>query len=219
MDGSYDSLRFLSGGVSGTERVRMRSDGNVVHLVSCISSGSGSDINSFYNNKEGCGMFTQGAYSSCGAHIEVGADATDGWANVYLNRYWTSGEDERMIDFRISNTTVGTITSNTSGTTYNTTSDIRLKTDINPILDATDKLMNMNPVTHKWKEDPDGDTVHGFIAQEMQKISPESVYGEPDGEMMMSMDYGRITPIIVAALQNAIEEINTLKKRITELEN
>ena len=63
MDGSDDSLRFLSGGVSGTERVRMRSDGNVVHLVSCISSGSGSDINSFYNNKEGCGMFTQGAYS------------------------------------------------------------------------------------------------------------------------------------------------------------
>ena len=201
------------------ERLRIRSDGHVASGGSLVASSNYGDVTQFYNTKEGCGMYRSNAYSSCGAHIEVGADATDGWANLYLNRFWSSGEDERMIDFRISNTVVGNITANTSGTTYNTTSDIRLKTDINPISDATDKLMNMNPVTHKWKEDPDGDTVHGFIAQEMQNIAPEAVHGEPDGEMMMGMDYGRITPIIVAALQDAIEEINTLKQRISELEN
>ena len=52
-----------------------------------------------------------------------------------------------------------------------------------------------------------------------ENIAPEAVHGEPDGEMMMGMDYGRITPIIVAALQDAIEEINTLKQRISGVEN
>jgi hypothetical protein len=36
---------------------------------------------------------------------------------------------------------------------------------------------------------------------------------------MMSMDYGRITPVIVAALQDALKEIKELKTRIDELEN
>ena len=213
------SFHTNSTGDGSNERLRVRTDGHVASGGSLVASANYGDVTNFHNNKEGCGMYRNNAYSSCGAHIAVGADATDGWSNMYLNRFWSSGEDERMVDFRLSNTTKGTITANSSGVTYNTTSDIRLKTDINPISDATDKLMNMNPVTHKWKEDPDGDTVHGFIAQEMQNIAPEAVHGEPDGEMMMGMDYGRITPIIVAALQDAIEEINTLKQKISELEN
>jgi hypothetical protein len=79
--------------------------------------------------------------------------------------------------------------------------------------------MAMNPVTHGWKADPEADTVHGFIAQEMMNIVPEAVSGDPEGEEMMSMDYGRITPVIVAALQDALKEIKELKTRINELEN
>ena len=78
--------------------------------------------------------------------------------------------------------------------------------------------MAMNPVTHKWIADPDADAVHGFIAQEMQEIVPEAVSGDPDGEEMMSMDYGRITPVLVAALQEATNEIKALKQRVSELE-
>jgi len=78
--------------------------------------------------------------------------------------------------------------------------------------------MAMNPVTHGWKADPEADTVHGFIAQEMMNIVPEAVSGDPEGEEMMAMDYGRITPVIVAALQDAIKEIQELKTRINELE-
>jgi len=115
-------------------------------------------------------------------------------------------------------TLVGSIYVTGSGTTYNTTSDIRLKTDIAPIADATDKLMAMNAVSHKWKADPDADAVVGFIAQEMAEIVPEAVSGDPDGEEMMSMDYGRITPVIVAALQEANKKIAELETRIKELE-
>ena len=76
----------------------------------------------------------------------------------------------------------------------------------------------MKPVTHTWKAEPEADAVHGFIAQEMQEVVPEAVSGDPDGEEMMSMDYGRITPVLVAALQDAHNKIAALEERLTELE-
>ena len=114
--------------------------------------------------------------------------------------------------------TVGNVSVNTTGTTYSTTSDRRLKKDIETITDGTDKLMAMNPVTHGWKADPEADPVHGFIAQEMMDIVPEAVIGDPEGEEMMSMDYGRITPVLVAALQDAHKKIAELETRLNELE-
>jgi hypothetical protein len=122
------------------------------------------------------------------------------------------------ITFMCNTVTVGSVSVTTSGTTYNTTSDRRLKDNIEPIADGTEKLMAMNPVTHKWKADPEADAVHGFIAQEMQEIVPEAVSGDPDGEEMMSMDYGRITPVLVAALQDAHNKIEALEERLAELE-
>jgi len=114
---------------------------------------------------------------------------------------------------------VGSIDTSTTGTTYNTTSDLRLKENIVTITDGKEKLLAMNPVTHTWKTDPNAASVHGFIAQEMQNIIPEAVHGSSDSDDMMSMDYGRITPVIVAALQDALKEIEELKTRINELEN
>jgi hypothetical protein len=141
---------------------------------------------------------------------------TDGTGYLFgMNR---QGSDGDIIEFRRANSKVGSISVTTSGTTYNTTSDRRLKTDIQPIAGATDKLMAMNPVSHKWIADPEADAVVGFIAQEMQEIVPEAVSGTPDGEEMMSMDYGRITPVLVAALQDAVKEITALKERVAELE-
>ena len=115
-------------------------------------------------------------------------------------------------------TTRGSIVGTSSGVTYNTTSDRRLKDNIVTITDGKEKLLAMNPVTHTWIADPDAPAVHGFIAQEMQEVVPEAVTGEADGEDMMSMDYGRITPVIVAALQDALKEIEELKTRISQLE-
>jgi len=138
-----------------------------------------------------------------------------GDAIMYLNR---QSSDGKAIYFRRANSNVGNISLTSSGTTYNTTSDRRLKDNIEPIADATDKLMSMKPVTHTWIANPEAPSVHGFIAQEMQEIVPEAVSGEDGGEEMMSMDYGRITPVLVAALQEATNEINALKQRVSELE-
>ena len=113
---------------------------------------------------------------------------------------------------------VGTINTSGSGTTYNTTSDIRLKQDIEP-LEATDKLMQMNPVSYAWKANPDGPRSMGFIAQEMQELMPDAVSTGDNDEAMMSMDYGRITPILVSALQDAHRKIEQLEQRIADMEN
>ena len=127
--------------------------------------------------------------------------------------------DGYAILFMQAGATKGSAFVNSTGTTYNTTSDRRLKDNIKPISDATDKLMDMKPVTHTWIDNPDEPQVHGFIAQEMQEVIPEAVSGDAESDEMMSMDYGRITPVIVAALQDALNEIKELKTRIDELEN
>ena len=133
-----------------------------------------------------------------------------------FNRNGTSGSN---INMSHDGAGVGSIDTSTTGTTYNTTSDRRLKDNITTITDGKYKLLAMNPITHTWKADPNtGETVHGFIAQEMQHIVPEAVSGDPDSDEMMSMDYGRITPVIVAALKDALNEIEELKTRIKTLE-
>ena len=143
----------------------------------------------------------------------TGDGSTD---TLRINRKNSAGT---VVNFWLDTLSKGSITIQSNGVTYLTTSDRRLKKDIETITDGTDKLMAMNPVTHGWKADPEADTVHGFIAQEMMNIVPEAVSGDPEGDEMMSMDYGRITPVIVAALQDALKEIKELKTRINKLEN
>ena len=118
--------------------------------------------------------------------------------------------------FNSSGNTKGSVTIASGGVTYATTSDIRLKQDIEP-LDATDKLMAMNPVSYNWKADPDGPRSMGFIAQEMEEIMPEAV--NTGNDKMMQMDYGRITPILVSALQDAHKKIEELESRIAMMES
>ena len=156
---------------------------------------------------------TSGKFVQLGDTYPIGA--TNNSIVCILNR---TGSDGVVQEFKRDGTVTGSVSTTTTSTTYNTTSDSRLKTDIEPIKDSTEKLMSMNPVEHKWKSDQDADAVHGFIAQEMQKIVPEAVSGDPEGEEMMSMDYGRITPIIVGALQDAHSKIIELENKLKILE-
>jgi len=196
-------------------------------LLAGTSSGGGSDNTTDLGQSDVRfkDLYLSGVnYIGSSSDSDVGIDIKQAnlSALITLNgRMNNSGTTTTAIEFKdgSSSTTEGSITVTSSGTTYNTTSDRRLKDNIEPIADGTEKLMAMNPVTHTWIADPEADAVHGFIAQEMQEIVPEAVSGDPDGEEMMSMDYGRITPVLVAALQDAVKEITALKKRVTELES
>jgi hypothetical protein len=183
-------------------------------ILSCLNNG---EVN--IGGSAGISGRTLNVTAPANSHTASFKGSTAGYATVEIVQTATSGA-RQLVMFRTTQGSgdLGSVTHDGTGVTYNTTSDRRLKDNIEPITDATDKLMSMKPVTHTWIADPEADAVHGFIAQEMQEIVPEAVSGDPDGEEMMSMDYGRITPVLVAALQEATNEIKALKQRVSELE-
>ena len=155
-------------------------------------------------------------YHASGNYLALSRDTTSSTAGMlYLNQ---TGVEGKSIGFRKDGTSVGSVYIYSNGVAYFTSSDRRLKDNIETITDGTDKLMAMNPVTHTWKADSEAPAVHGFIAQEMQDIVPEAVSGDPEGDEMMALDYGRITPVLVAALQDAHKKIAELEARLNELE-
>ena len=159
--------------------------------------------------------FLVGQTSAAGIGAATDANSLElGPGYIVINRDDTATATQ--LAFGKNGSVVGSVSTTGSGTTYNTTSDIRLKQDIEPLA-ATDKLMAMNPVSYNWKADPDGPRSMGFIAQEMQEVMPEAVSTGDDDDAMMSMDYGRITPILVSALQDAHRKIDELAAEIAEL--
>ena len=127
------------------------------------------------------------------------------------------------IAFQRGGTGVGSIQSgNNSSTSYNTSSDYRLKDNIVPMSGALDKISQLNPVNWTWKVD--GTNGQGFIAHELQAIIPDCVTGEKDAvdEEGNPVYQGVDTSFLVATLTAAIQEqqtiINDLKARVTVLE-
>lgn len=116
-------------------------------------------------------------------------------------------------------------------TTVNTTSDMRLKTNIKDVEYGTiTKLQDIRPVQFLWKQqditknennsdelssaslssDIDMERLHyGFIAQELQKLYPELVNEDEDG--YLSINYIELIPLLVQAVQELSAEVNNLK--------
>jgi hypothetical protein len=106
---------------------------------------------------------------------------------------------------------------------YMTTSDYRLKEDVQPMTGALAKVTQLKPVTYKWKAD--GLAGQGFIAHELKAIVPDCVSGEKDAtyEDGSIKPQGIDTSFLVATLTAAIQEqqalIESLTTRLTALEN
>jgi len=117
-----------------------------------------------------------------------------------------------LIKFRYTNngeTTVGSITTNSASTLYNTTSDYRLKASVAPLACPWGVIGALNPVSFVWKNTGQIDT--GFIAHEVQSVIPNAVTGEKDGVDYQAMDAKFIIPFLVKAVQD-------LRQRVLELE-
>ncbi len=75
---------------------------------------------------------------------------------------------------------VGSITTSTSATAFNTSSDYRLKENETNLIDGIDRLKQLSPYRFNFKVDPDK-TVDGFFAHEVSDIVPEAITGTKDG--------------------------------------
>ena len=111
---------------------------------------------------------------------------------------------------------VGNIISNGSSTSYNTSSDYRLKENEVLISDGITRLKTLKPYRFNWKTDP-STTVDGFFAHEVTAV-PEAVTGEKDGEEMQAIDQSKLVPLLTAALQEAVGKIETLETKVAALE-
>jgi len=192
---SFDNILFATGN-SSTEKMRIDSSGGL--LIGKTSGGS---------TNTGC---------------EFGGSGTGGLAFnlTSTNECFTYNNNNSsgatyLIDFRQNNASKGQIQVSSTSTTYATSSDYRLKENIQPLENGLQRLNELNPVQFDWKED--GTSSEGFIAHEVQEIFPDAVSHEKDGEQMQSMDYGRITPLLVKAIQEQQAQIETLKQEIQEL--
>lgn len=119
-----------------------------------------------------------------------------------------------------SNIYTGGIVTNGSSTTYNTTSDYRLKQNVIPLVGAAARLKQLSPKSFTWKNNPDLGKVEGFIAHEVQKIVPQAVHGQKDevdekgNPKYQSVDTSMLVPLLTAALQEALARIEVLESKI-----
>jgi hypothetical protein len=106
-------------------------------------------------------------------------------------------------------TSAGSITSNGSVTSYNVTSDYRLKQDFKPF-NGLDLVSKIKVYDYEWKSD--NSRMNGVIAHELQEVVPYAVSGEKDAKEMQQVDYSKLVPILVQAIQELKAEIEILKQ-------
>ena len=152
----------------------------------------------------------------------------------------TSGQTATMIQFlNNGGAERGTIKTSDTATSFNTSSDHRLKENVTSDWDATTRLKQLNPVRFNFISDADT-TVDGFLAHEVQSVVPEATTGTynevkvwreheelPDGvsvgdnkldedgntiPVYQGIDQSKLVPLLVKTIQE-------LEARITALEN
>ncbi|MCP4359846.1 MAG: tail fiber domain-containing protein [Chloroflexi bacterium] len=97
---------------------------------------------------------------------------------------------------------------------WNTFSDGRFKTNITPLTNAADLLAEIDGVHFTWTES--GEPAIGFVAQDVETVLPEIV--STDAEGYKSMDYSRLTPLLVEAVKEQQTTIGQLEQENTNLQ-
>jgi hypothetical protein len=132
-----------------------------------------------------------------------------------------AGTNEVMF-LNVAGTIVGSIQSTAAATSFNTSSDARLKHAIAPLSGSLAVLAALRPVAFRWNAD---DSVgHGFLAHELQATIPEAVSGlpdevNPDGSVKpQQVDHSRLVPWLTAVCQELAQQVQVLTQRVSTLE-
>ena len=203
---NYGDLLFFTNGSAGrSEKMRLLSGGTL--LVGSSSTVSRAQPVVFQ---------VGGGSNSIGVQQNTGSNVLE----VVIEVGTTSGRT--VMNFENPNGFVGSIQTSGSGTSFNTSSDYRLKENEVPISDGITRLKTLKPYRFNFKADP-STILDGFFAHEVTAV-PEAIKGtkdEVDEEgkpVHQGLDYGRITPLLTAALQEAIKKIEVLETKVAMLE-
>jgi hypothetical protein len=117
---------------------------------------------------------------------------------------------------------VGTITTTASATSYNTSSDYRLKENVVDVTDSVDRIKQLPVRQFNFIADP-ATIVDGFMAHEVQNVVPQAVTGSKDevdsdgNPVYQSIDHSKLVPLLTAALQEALTRIESLENQVSNL--
>lgn len=175
------------------------------------------------------GWFYNGTSNVDGVEmVALGTD--DAWISVQRGQYGnclhlskaSSALNQGLIGFFINGTNVGHVDCNVAGTsvTYYTTSDERLKENIRTTGSGLAQLMKIRVADYNYKADSSKGLETGFLAQQLYTIYPQAVKkgGDDPKTNPWTIDYGRLTPILVKAVQDQQQLIQKQDTRIAGLE-
>jgi len=221
---------ILNFSVDGTERMRLTSGGDLLLNTTTASVQDADAV---------------GIVPTVG---RIYLNTTDESGLIFLNQSYNDTVARYQILFYRSEAFVGSITSSSTSTAYNTTSDYRLKENLNAISNGIDRVKQLNPLRFNFIANPEK-TVDGFLAHEVDSIVPEAITGakdatkeeeyevtpavlDDDGNVVteavmgtrtvpdyQGIDQSKLVPLLTAALQEAITKIEALEARVTALEN
>ncbi len=219
---------------AGSERMRITASGDV--FAKTVDARIGSDVGSveygtstansvrFYSSDtEAMRIDSSGTVSFHGisgratgstGHMSI-SEQSDNRSYVECATSTTSGRT--LLAFVNPNGAVGSILVSGGSTSYNTSSDYRLKENVTADWDATTRLKQLNPVRFNFISDADT-TVDGFLAHEVQDVVPEAISGTKDAvddegnPVYQGIDQSKLVPLLVKTIQE-------LEARITALEN
>jgi hypothetical protein len=124
----------------------------------------------------------------------------------------TGTGSEGHVVFQNGNGAVGTIFTNGSNTSYNTSSDARLK-DVTGSARGLEVINALNPVAFNWKADGKAD--EGLLAQEVLEIVPNAVSGSE--EEYYQMDYSKLVTHLIAGMKEQQVLIEQLQAEVALL--
>jgi hypothetical protein len=188
-DGRADAHIFYTD--ASTERMRIDSGG--IDVTGDLLVSSTIEVGSLTPNQDGA--------------IEVGVIAL---GTPAISSTTDSTSLRNHIIFDNPNGAVGKINTLNSSTSYLTSSDYRLKTDVQEMTGSIDRVKALRPVNFEWVVD--GTRVDGFLAHEAQEVVPEAVDGEKDAmrdqEYVVSEATGDIyTPAVKATYETIQVEL------------
>lgn len=168
----------------------------------------------YLSNYVYCGKSTAAAFNTL---VGVALDGVNGYISAarsgaqaaYFNRTTSDGA---IVSFLREGASVGSVSVTTSATSYNTTSDARLK-DVTGEARGLEVITKLNPVAYNWKADGKAD--EGLIAQEVKELVPNAVTGSEDEHYQM--DYSKLVTHLVKGMKEQQEQIEFLKEEIANL--
>ena len=180
----------------GSEAARIDSSG-----VLCI--GGTNQLPGYSNNVSGAAI--QGDGTAC--------FSKQGNITSVINN---GGSGQVLTQYNYRGTEVGKVLLNgTTGVLYQTSSDYRLKENVQPMTDGLATVLALKPVRYDWISDKSAG--EGFLAHELQEVISQAVSGQKDAvdengnPIHQGVDYSKIVVHLVAAIQELKAEIDALK--------